>query len=170
MMDYKSHGNDYFWWVDKAEELLISSMILEEAYRSGMAKIKNGEHGVLPNECRTLPVVIYLRALALELYLKATILKSGKELVGDERFIGKGNHSLSALAQEANIKLNSSESALLNKLTDAINFWGRYPVPNKKGSWRRKVEGVEGLQPIWTWSEEELKICDALLQRLRESL
>ncbi len=37
MMDYKSHGNDYSWWVDKAEELLISSTILEEAYRSGMA-------------------------------------------------------------------------------------------------------------------------------------
>jgi len=56
-------GNDYSWWVDKAEELLISSMILEEAYRSGMAKVKNSEHGVLPNECRTLPVVIYLRTL-----------------------------------------------------------------------------------------------------------
>ena len=37
-MDYKSHGNDCFWWIDKAEELLISSTILEEAYRSGMAK------------------------------------------------------------------------------------------------------------------------------------
>ncbi len=169
-MDYKSHGNDYFWWVDKAEEFLISSMILEEAYRSGMAQIKNSEHGLLPNECRTLPVIIYLRALVLELYLKATILKSGKELVDDERFIGKGNHSLSALAQEANIKLSSSESALLNKLTEAINFWGRYPVPNKKGSWRGKVEGVEGLQPVWTWSKEELTVCDALLQRLRESL
>ena len=168
--DYKSHGNNSFWWVDKAEELLISSMILEDAYRSGMAQIKNSELKVMPNECRTLPVVIYLRALALELYLKASILKSGKELVDDERFIGKGNHSLSALAQEANIKLNSSEGALLNKLTEAINYWGRYPVPNKKGLWRRKVEGVEGLQPLWTWNEDELKGCDALLQRLRESL
>jgi hypothetical protein len=170
MMDYKSHGNNSFWWINKAEELLISSMILEEAYWSGTAKIKNGEQGVLPNECRTLPVVIYLRALALELYLKATILKSGKVLVSDERYIGKGNHTLSALAQEANIHLSSSESALLNKLTDAINYRGRYPVPNKKGSWRRKVEGIEGLQPVWTWSEEELKVCDALLHRLRESL
>jgi hypothetical protein len=170
MMDYKSHGNDGFWWVDKAEELLISSMILEEAYRSGMAKIKNSEHGVLPNECWTLPVIIYLRALAIELYLKATILKIGKELISDERYIGKGNHSLSALVQEANIKLNSSEGALLNKLTEAINFWGRYPVPNKKGSWRSKVEGVEGLQPVWTWSEDEFEVYDALLQRLRESL
>jgi len=35
IMDYKSHGNDYTWWIDKAEELLISSTILEEAYRSG---------------------------------------------------------------------------------------------------------------------------------------
>src|SRR5436309_3274317 len=122
MMDYKSHGNDSFWWVDKAEELLISSMILEDAYRSGMAQVKNSEQGVLPNECRTLPVIIYLRALALELYLKATILKSGKKLVGDDGFIGRGNHSLSAFAQEANIKLNSREGALLNKLTEAINF------------------------------------------------
>lgn len=169
-MNYKSHGDDYFWWIDKAEELLISSTILEEAYRSGMAKVKNTEHGVLPNECRTLPIVIYLRALALELYLKATILKNGKELVSDERFLGKANHSLPALAQEANINLNSSESALLSKLKDTINFWGRYPIPIRKGSWRRKVQGVEGLQPIWTWSEEELKVCDALLHRIREPL
>jgi len=109
-------------------------------------------------------------ALAIELYLKATILKSGKELVSDERFIGNATHSLLAMAQEANINLSSSESALLNKLTDTINSWGRYPIPKTKGSWRRKVEGVEGLQPLWTWSEEELKVCDALLQRLRESL
>lgn len=169
-MDYKSHGNDYFWWIDKAEELLISSMILEEAYRSGMAKVKNSESGVLPNECRTLPIVIYLRALSIELYLKATILKSGKELVSDERFIGNATHNLLAMAQEANINLNSSESALLSKLTDTINFWGSYPIPKTKGSWRRKVEGVEGLQSIWTWSEEELKVCDALLHRLREPL
>jgi hypothetical protein len=168
-MDYKSHGNDYFWWIDKAEELLISSTILESAYRSGMAKVKYSEGGDLPNECRTLPIVIYLRALALELYLKATILKSGRELVSDERYIGK-NHSLRALAQEANINLHSSESALLSKLTDTINFWGRYPIPKTKGSWRRKIEYVEGIQPIWTWSEEELKVCDAFLHRLRESL
>jgi hypothetical protein len=169
-LDYRSHGNDYVWWIDKAEELLISSTILEAAYRSGMAKLKNSEHGVLPNECRTLPIIIYLRALAIELYLKATILKSGKELVSDERFIGNTTHSLLAMAREANIHLNPSESALLSKLTDTINFWGRYPIPKTKGSWRRKVEGVEGLQPIWTWSEEELKVCDALLHRLRESL
>ena len=169
-MDYKSHGNDCFWWIDKAEELLISSTIVEAAYRSGMARVKNSEREVLPNECRILPIVIYLRALALELYLKATILKSGKELVSDERFTGKANHSLPALAQEANINLNPSESALLSKLTDTISFWGRYPIPKTKGSWRRKVEGVEGLQPIWTWSKEELKVCDALLHRLREPL
>jgi hypothetical protein len=168
-MDYKSHGNDHFWWIDKAEELLISSMILEEAYGSGMAKVKNGENGVLPNECRTLSVFIYLRALAIELYLKATILKSGKELVTDERYVGK-NHSLQALAQDAKISLNSSERALLSKLTESINYWGRYPIPKTKDSWRRKVEGVEGVQPVWTWSEEELKVCDALLQRLREPL
>ncbi len=168
-MDYQSHGNDCFWWIDKAEELLISSTILEEAYRSGLAKVKNSERGVLPNECRTLPIVIYLRALALELYLKATILRSGKKLVSDERFIGNVTHNLPALAQEANINLNSRERALLSKLTDTINFWGRYPIPKTKGSWRKKVEGVEGLQPIWTWSEEELKVCDALLHRLRES-
>ena len=109
-------------------------------------------------------------ALAIELYLKATILKSGKELVSDERFIGNATHSLLAMAQEANINLSSSESALLNKLTDTINSWGRYPIPKTKGSWRRKVEYVEGLQPIWTWSEEELRVCDTFLHRLRESL
>jgi len=114
-------------------------------------------------------VAIYLRALAIELYLKATILKSGNELVSDERYIGK-NHGLLALVQQANINLNSSESALLSKLTDTINFWGRYPIPKTKGSWRRKVEYVEGLQPIWTWSEEELRVCDTFLHRLRESL
>src|SRR5438067_11182353 len=111
-MDYKSHGNDCFWWIDKAEELLISSTILEAAYRSGMANVKNSERGVLPNECRILPIVIYLRALAIELYLKATMLKNGRELVSDERFVGNATHSLIAMAQEANINLNSSESAL----------------------------------------------------------
>jgi hypothetical protein len=60
MDDYKSHGNDSFWWIDKAEELLISSIILEKAYRSSMAQVRNSEHGVLPNECRTLPIIIYL--------------------------------------------------------------------------------------------------------------
>src|ERR1017187_4382726 len=99
--DYESHGNDSIWWIDKAEELLISSTILEEAYRSGLAKLKNTECGTVPNEYRTLPIVIYFRALALELYLKATILKSGKELVNNERFIGNA-HSLLALAQEGN--------------------------------------------------------------------
>jgi hypothetical protein len=170
MMDYKSHGNDYTWWIDKAEELLISSTILEEAYRSGLAKLKNTEHGAFPNECRTLPIVIYLRALALELYLKATILKSGKELVNNERFIGNATHSLLVLAREANINPSSSESVLLSKLTDTIKFWGRYPIPKTNGSWRKKVEGIEGLQPIWTWSEEELKTCDVLLHRLVENL
>lgn len=168
--DYKSHGNDCLWWIDKAEELLISSTILEAAYRSGMAKVRSSESGALPNECRILPVVIYLRALALELYLKATILKNGQKLVDDEHFIGKGNHSLPALAQMANVRLSPIESTLLSKLTDAINVWGRYPIPNKKDLWRRKVDGVEGIQPIWTWSEEELKVCDAFLYRLREPL
>src|SRR6266566_6851593 len=106
MMDYKSHGNDYFWWIDKAEELLISSTILEEAYRSGMAKVKSSERGVLPNECRILPTVIYLRALALELYLKATILQAGSELVSEDGYIGHGNHSLPNLAQKANVNLS----------------------------------------------------------------
>lgn len=169
-MDYKSHGNDYIWWVDKAEEMLISSTILEKAYRSGLDELKNSESSVYPNECRILPIIIYLRALALELYFKATILKNGKELVSDERFIGKANHNLPTLAQEANVNLNSSESALLSKLTDTINFWGRYPIPRKKVSWRMKVEGVEGIQPIWTWNEEESKVCNVLLHRLIENL
>lgn len=106
--------------------------------------------------------------MALELYLKALLVQENPEIVEKgktlEWGIGGSGHNLGKLAVKAGLDVSGREE-LLDVLTRAVEWRGRYPI-NKKN---------EALYPPKTWMElsgspvAEAKVnIDAIYEELRE--
>jgi hypothetical protein len=66
--------------------------------------------------------------------------------------------------------VTAPESATLEKLTQAVTFWGTYPIPTNVSSWRPEVAGIEGVPPLWFWTAGDAENYAGLVSRLRERI
>lgn len=71
------------------------------------------------------PVYFMLSGMALELIYKAIVVAKGNEP-------NTKSHGLANLAKEAGLKVKNKQEGLLAILTEAIIWYGRYPVPKEQ--------------------------------------
>ncbi|MDF0650733.1 MAG: hypothetical protein P0121_04575 [Nitrospira sp.] len=76
----------------------------------------------------SISVALMLYGLAIENLLKAIIVATGSPLDKNGRISFK-MHKLSELARSAGIRVAQKDEFFLNKLTEFVEWAGRYPVP-----------------------------------------
>lgn len=96
------------YWFNKANDLR----------RAAEAVIDAGQNGV---------VFRMLCGMSLEALMKALAVESGHE--------PKRTHNLNQLARDVDITYRSDDQRLLQILSEAIIWDGRYPVPNDERHW-----------------------------------
>ena len=165
---YDEYGNNYQNWIKKANELLISSSILEDEYNKVINILKNQKDNKVPDEFFCRDSMIFLKAMALELLLKGLYLKyTGNLLCKNNKYVGPKSHSLDKIANEITVlELNEKETILLKDLSLVLNFWGRYPTPMNSQYWRPKIKWLpkmKGVRPIYSWNEFNSVILEKLL-------
>jgi hypothetical protein len=104
------------YWHNKAVDLHAAAGVLWKAIDSSQQQGTGISHAVA---CWSVYQMIC--GMALELLFKAIIVEKGRE--------PKPIHRLDTLAQDAAVPFDSNEVALLQVLSEAIIWDGRYPVP-----------------------------------------
>ena len=99
------------YWYNKASDLNISAKILWE----GMDKSNSFIN----------PVYKMICGMSLELLFKAIIIQK-------EKVLNDKTHNLITLSKEAEVQFSDKEKGLLEILSEAIIWYGRYPVPKKE--------------------------------------
>lgn len=167
--NYAEYGNNYRWWIDKAENLLISSNILERAYLDAEEKMKTEKTGKVPVEYWCCSSMYFLKAMAMESYLKAVYLKKGGKLCDNNHYIGNKKHNLLNWAKETELEkeLKEDEKTLLEDLSFVINYWGRYAIPLSSEDFRKKVKGIIGIQPLYKCNPvKDLSIFEGIISKI----
>lgn len=122
-------------WIEKADELLAASSILEKdivAYWSAMS-IENGRVAGIPNRRLVQGPYFLLIAYALENYFKALLVHRNRELLKNRLlstlpdYLKK--HDLIELGRDVSLKLDIAEEDLLLRLGRNSIWAARYPVP-----------------------------------------
>lgn len=80
----------------------------------------------LLHEMDLLNVAVFLGALGAEILLKAAIVAADPRAIDRKEMY---THDLRALAEMAEIPIDSNEEKLLDRLGEAIMWSGRYPIP-----------------------------------------
>lgn len=170
--DYKKSANEYWRWKDAGNNLLIAANILQDNYNRGQKKIKKAKQGLLPLSMYVLSQIIYFKAKSLELYLKALYIKRGNPATDNNGNLVSflNSHKLLDLSQATGELLDEEHKLLLVKLTEAIIYWGTYPVPLNHRYWRPNVAGVSGIMPIYTWNGNENQNLDIILTQVFKDL
>jgi len=129
-------------WVDRADEMLEASKLLELQIReywsvviAGMRKRKPGELCSVTVRCDLHGPYFILVSYGLENLFKAIIVgERGDEI--RRQFARKGRlpdlikgHDLVKLSRNANIEMGSEEENVLFRLSRFSKWRGRYPVP-----------------------------------------
>jgi hypothetical protein len=115
------------YWERHASELHAAACYLwnSEQQKRGVNVVK--EAGVPECEGDFIKVERVFRMLfgmALELLLKSTLVRIGKE--------PNGGHDLLLLGNSLNLKISMKDRKILQVLSQSISWEGRYPVPNKE--------------------------------------
>jgi hypothetical protein len=80
------------------------------------------------------------------------------------------SHDLRKFCRKAHFEVTESESETLRKLTDAVTYWGTYPIPTHVKSWRPKVAGVDGIGALWFWTPGDTENYTQLISKLCERI
>ncbi len=169
-IDYEESANEYWRWKDAGDNLLIAANILEANYNKSIEEVKKTVRGKLPLSVQILSQWIYFKAKSLELYTKALYIKQGNFATDGKGSLNKIliTHDLFTLGQKTKIVLSKKRILLLNKLTDAVKYWGTYPVPLSYKKWRPNMDEITGIQPIFSWSQHENKTLEAIIFEIRQ--
>jgi hypothetical protein len=127
-------------WIEKADELLAASRILEKdivAYWSAMS-IENRRVVGIPDGRLVQGPYFLLVAYALENYFKALLIHRNRELLKNSLFSTLPDylkkHDLIELGRDINLKLDITEEDLLLRLARNSIWAARYPVPTGPGA------------------------------------
>jgi hypothetical protein len=153
LTEFQTRSGDYVRRVVAARAILVSSECLHDVYGSADPPLylRDGHSGLW-----LAPAQQMLRGMAIENLIKAVILKQGDE--------PKPIHKLLDLWESARLGVVSEmETELLERLTTAIEWWGRYPAPRteQRLMMDRKRQGTCG---------NDHRILCKLWQRLEISL
>lgn len=71
------------------------------------------------------------------------------------------------MAEQIKLTLDENEREALDILSQAIKYFGRFPVPTRSGNWRQKRKSVkiEGIQPVWVWSNHYTNTIDKMVKK-----
>jgi hypothetical protein len=109
----------------------------------------------------------FLKAVALELLLKALYVKYIDTLCKEGKYIGPKKHNLEEIAKKITLlELEEKEETLLKDLSLVLNFWGRYPIPNNSQNWRPKIKWLpkmKGVRPVYFWNSSNSLVLEKLL-------
>ena len=118
------------YWHNKAADLHASAGVLWKAIEGPTEQQTGFSHAVA---CWS--VYQMLCGMSLELLFKATIVAKGLE--------PKPSHNLDVLSKEAGVVFHPDDIPILEILSEAIIWDGRYPVP-KKESYYHKLNELHG--------------------------
>ena len=134
-----------------------------------MREVKEKKAGEIPVGFNVNSHAHYFQGKCVELFLKCLLVASGTIVTRNGALIPEINtHDLLLLCEKAQFNTTSLEKATLEKLTEAITFWGTYPIPTNFTKWRREVNGMEGIPPVWFWTPADTNHYLNLVGRLRE--
>ncbi|MEK7649986.1 MAG: hypothetical protein AAB367_03475 [Patescibacteria group bacterium] len=169
LQDYELSANQWQRWLFSAESVLKASYFLQKIHDEAFEKIKSAGPGggTAPHGFGLDQQSRYFKGKSLELYLKCLFIKSGKLITNGRGTLTLKTHNLVDLASKVSFKLSLEETNTLNKLSDAVTFWGTYPVPLKHKKWRQNVPGMGGIQPVYVWSEADENNFSAVLERVQ---
>jgi len=141
MSTYEQRKQESVYWFSKASDLRGGAAVLWTSINSTSREI-TADLG-LGSGFRmdvALPLVYrMLCGMSLELLLKAVIVAHRKEV--------KTIHLLGELAADAGVEYTPEQFELLQILTEAIVWDGRYPVPTEKQKFHwEKLKGLEEAQ------------------------
>lgn len=170
--DYEISANEFWRWILAGEKMLQASEILSVEYAEGIKLMREQKCGKAPLGMEMLEPILYLRAISLELFLKGLYVKSDKPCTGSTGHLAPAlkTHNLSCLYKKVFSSLSKERKDVLDKLTDAIHFWGRYPIPRTHKGWRKNIEGYTGLQPLYTWSDIDDKLCSQMIDEISREM
>jgi hypothetical protein len=153
-------ANNTISWMRTAEGLIAAALILRQS--------RPRPEGVLemrPSEVRAVDHLLWpelmLWGLSIEDLLKCLILRHGGKLAKDGKFVGRKNHDLGGLATDAHFSLDDSEGSVIDTLSRAVKWAGRYPVAtefSKSGGWR-----------LWTIPVDD-EVVDAIIAKLKREI
>ncbi|MGH7173271.1 MAG: hypothetical protein ACRELF_13360 [Gemmataceae bacterium] len=123
------------YWANKANDLHLAAAVL---WKCISADSSDDVKTKLPLDCSgrldiALPsVYLMLCGMSIELLLKTTIVAKGDE--------PENTHLLDKLAAEAGVVYSAEQVALLQILSGAIIWKGKYPVPKEEKHWNRLAQ------------------------------
>ena len=170
-------------WVEKADEMLEASKILEPQLRQYWSIVqtnakegkydKDGKHPDIPPPNLHGPYFI-LVAYALENLFKALIIRERSNEI-DSQFLQTGSlprlineHNLVKLSEKANIKLDINEEDVLTRLSRQSKWKSRYPVPVELHDIRNVIQYSDG-KPYFTdyYAPGDLDQLNAIVRKVR---
>lgn len=124
---FDQHKKLSVYWHNKASDLHGSAGALWASMHAPDASTTAERVGLgygFSFEAACFPVYTMLCGMALELLLKAIVVADGREPK-------QNSHNLADLWLDAGVPLSSDKSGLLGTLSEAIIWYGRYPVPKR---------------------------------------
>ncbi len=129
MNTFEQRRRDSIHWFNKAHNLRGGAAVLWASMNSESRKIAV-EFGLGSGYRMSVALPSVYRMvcdMSIELLLKTIVVANGNE--------PEKTHSLGKLAEKAGVSYSSKQSDLLQILSEAIYWDGKYPVPLKEGDW-----------------------------------
>ena len=172
-----------WFWVEKADEMLEASKVLEPQLRKYWSVVltnakegkydKGGEHPDIPPPNLHGPYFI-LVSYALENLFKALIVRERSNEISSQ-FIQTGSlprlikeHNLVKLLKKTNMKVDIKEEDILIRLSRQSKWKSRYPVPVGLHDIRNVIQYSDGNSYFTDYYKpEDLDRLNAIVQKVR---
>lgn len=164
--DFERAAQEFWRWEMTGEDLLQASDHLYPKYLSAIESMREQVTGTMPQEANFLTSILFLRAIGLENLLKGLYVKKGNSVTNGNGSLNFHGHNLTQLCADLSIPVTDT----IEKLSQSIYSWGRYPLPMNYRYWRKEVPGFTGVPPIFTWTSEDQTEYKEVLAMLRQRL
>ena len=169
--DYETNAQQPWRWHSAADNLFEAAAHLYRVHGNAIRDITTSGGGGVPSGFFMDHQAHYLEGKCIELYVKCLLVKSGTRVTEDGKVMRDiATHDLLTFCHKAGSHTTASEDATLGKLTEAIKFWGTYPIPINVKSWRPEIAGIEGVPPIRFWNPIDTTNYTHLVDRVRERI
>ena len=174
LADYERSAAEPWRWHSAADKAFEAAANLRCIHEKAMSEIRGrptGVVGAVPEGFYMDQCAHYFEGKCIELYLKCLLIQSGTKVTQDGKMTREmKSHDLREFCRKAGLRVTESENETLRKLTEAVTYWGTYPIPTRVESWRPKVAGIEGVGVLWSWTPGDTKNYIQLVSRLRERI
>jgi hypothetical protein len=173
---HESHGNEWYPWVLKAQELIASAEILRSECTTRKYfpnDLDKYEDTMDSSGAKVFATILMLWAMASECLLKALWLKSGEKLVIDGRYRkipDTNDHQLDTLAEALSKKgifvFTDEEKDALYRLSPFITL-GRYPI-SKEFIIRNRNAPKRMEKGGWSFSDDDILLDNFFMRTFKE--